>query len=76
MDSDVLTKIHRNVSRIYVALESGSQQSDSLRLEHGYAINNVERVLSSEKNRENIQSTAAQVSLFILSSGDRIMAEK
>lgn len=53
MDSDVLTKIHRNVSRIYVALESGSQQSDSLRLEHGYAINNVERVLSSEKNREN-----------------------
>ena len=32
MDSDVLTRIHRSVSRISVALESHSQISDSLRL--------------------------------------------
>ena len=32
MDSDVLARIRRTVSRISVALESGSQISDSLRL--------------------------------------------
>ena len=31
MNSDVLTRIHRTVSRISVALESGSQISDSLK---------------------------------------------
>ena len=32
MNFDVLTRIHRTVSRISVAFESGSQVSDSLRL--------------------------------------------
>ena len=32
MDSDVLTRIHRTASRISVALESGLQIPDSLRL--------------------------------------------
>ena len=51
MDSDVLTRIHRTVSRISVALESGLQVSDSLRLELGKAINNVERFLANTRSR-------------------------
>ena len=56
----MLTRIHRTVSRISVALESGSQISDSLRLELGNAINNVERLLDNTPAKDSCHRCTCQ----------------